>query len=432
MSADIRAALAKPVGEVGEIADHILAELQGFHPRHRIFGELTVGRLTRAATLLQQQEARIADLRLALRECGRAVGSLIQENCSDSFLFQVPGEIRLAVAKATPPAPESGEVGELVAWLRELGAKRSGTFSVTTFCANLTRAATLLEQLSAPAPAPVPVPPDYIDPEHQGDDLKLLETFYAACNAEGGTADEIHLRGIRAVLAAGPATPPAPEPGEVGELVAVSERIVAIAKLQQLLAVLLDFMCLPGHGVAEDDWRQACLLSGRYCEPFLSKNPTTLLTPEPGEVGELVEILTQEAAILEAHCNKIANGECRTLACLRRGGYIRGTESPDSSVATCPELEKAVAKRRAATLLQQLSAPALVVVPVAVGDALIKAECALSDVAEGEETNAAPNTFEWAEQRCAETLAVIRPVMKRHKIRTSEWPPVPQVGEGEG
>jgi hypothetical protein len=44
-------------GEVGEIADHILAELQGFHPRHRIFGKLTVGRLTRAATLLQQQTA---------------------------------------------------------------------------------------------------------------------------------------------------------------------------------------------------------------------------------------------------------------------------------------------------------------------------------------------------------------------------------------
>jgi hypothetical protein len=70
-------------------------------------------------------------------------------------------------------------------------------------------------------------------------------------------------------------------------------------------------------------------------------------------VGELVEMLTQEAAILEAHCNKIANGECRTLTCLQRGGYIRGTESPDSSVATCLKLEKAVAKRRAATLLQQ-------------------------------------------------------------------------------
>jgi hypothetical protein len=81
--------------------------------------------------------------------------------------------------------------------------------------------------------------------------------------------------------------------------------------------------------------------------------PGTPPAPEPGEVGVLVKMLTQEAAILEAYCNKIANGECRTLACLQRGGYIRGTESPDSSAATCPELEKAVAKRRAATLLQQ-------------------------------------------------------------------------------
>jgi len=72
-----------------------------------------------------------------------------------------------------------------------------------------------------------------------------------------------------------------------------------------------------------------------------------------------------------------------------------------------------------------------VAVPVVVSDALIKAECALSDIAEGEETNAARNTFEWAEQRCSETLAIIRPVMKLHRIRTSEWPPqpLPQVGE---
>ena len=48
---------APEVGEVGEIADHIFAELQGFHPRHRVFGELTVGGLTRAATLLQQISA---------------------------------------------------------------------------------------------------------------------------------------------------------------------------------------------------------------------------------------------------------------------------------------------------------------------------------------------------------------------------------------
>jgi hypothetical protein len=51
------------VGAAGEIADHILAELQGFHLRHRVFGELTVARLTSAAEPLQQQEAEINQLR---------------------------------------------------------------------------------------------------------------------------------------------------------------------------------------------------------------------------------------------------------------------------------------------------------------------------------------------------------------------------------
>jgi hypothetical protein len=72
-----------------------------------------------------------------------------------------------------------------------------------------------------------------------------------------------------------------------------------------------------------------------------------------------------------------------------------------------------------------LAQPEPVVVPVAVSDALIKAECALSDVAEGEPECDDGDPSQWAEQRCAETLAIIRPVMKLHKIRTSEWPPQP-------
>jgi hypothetical protein len=72
-----------------------------------------------------------------------------------------------------------------------------------------------------------------------------------------------------------------------------------------------------------------------------------------------------------------------------------------------------------------LAQPEPVVVPVPVSDALIKAECALSDVAEGEPECDDGDPSQWAEQRCAETLAIIRPVMKLHKIRTSEWPPQP-------
>jgi hypothetical protein len=78
----------------------------------------------------------------------------------------------------------------------------------------------------------------------------------------------------------------------------------------------------------------------------------------------LVDRLNQGAIALDSLCNKIVNGECRTGWCLHRGGWIRGAVDP--SVATCPELEKAAAMRRAAALLQQLSAPAPAVVPVAV------------------------------------------------------------------
>jgi hypothetical protein len=93
-------------------------------------------------------------------------------------------------------------------------------------------------------------------------------------------------------------------------------------------------------------------------------------------------------------------------------------------VATDEDLWSLWANRRQHGAAQPPAAePAQV---AALSDALIRAECALSDIAEGEETNAAPNTLEWAKQRCAETLATIRPVMQQHKIRTSEWPPVSQ------
>jgi hypothetical protein len=54
------------------------------------------------------------------------------------------------------------------------------------------------------------LPPNYIDPEHQGQDLELLQAFYQACKSEGGTADEIYLRGIKAALATQQAALPVP------------------------------------------------------------------------------------------------------------------------------------------------------------------------------------------------------------------------------
>ena len=155
--------------------------------------------------------------------------------------------------------------------------------------------------------APPALPPNYIDPEHQGDDLKLLEAFYGACNAEGGTADEITLRGIRAVLAARPATPAAPEPGG-GRW---SEGICGDGA-----AILFDGVMVPIEEVVR----------------ALNRTPAAPPAPEVGEAEEMAEWLRQRCGLMNP----------------RYEGY---------------EIDMMT---RAATLLQQLSAPAPAVVPVAV------------------------------------------------------------------
>jgi hypothetical protein len=58
-----------------------------------------------------------------------------------------------------------------------------------------------------------------------------------------------------------------------------------------------------------------------------------------------------------------------------------------------------------------------------VADALREAEAALTDVAEREAVSPhAVGCLHWAEARCTEALAAIRPVMRQHGIRTSEFP----------
>jgi hypothetical protein len=110
---------APEAGEVGELVAVLLADAECLAAEQPDLMQATNVQLTRAATLLQQQEARIASLRSALAESGRAVGSLISDDCSDGFLLQVPAEVRLA-AVATAPAvvpvavserlPESGDL----------------------------------------------------------------------------------------------------------------------------------------------------------------------------------------------------------------------------------------------------------------------------------------------------------------------------------
>jgi hypothetical protein len=91
---------AGEVGEVGEVGE--LGTLLRVGGSCGGGAALSPEQCRRTATLLQQQEARIAGLRSALADCGRAVGGFIGEDCSDEFLLEVPREVRLAVAKADP------------------------------------------------------------------------------------------------------------------------------------------------------------------------------------------------------------------------------------------------------------------------------------------------------------------------------------------
>jgi hypothetical protein len=65
---------------------------------------------------------------------------------------------------------------------------------------------------------PEGLPSDYIDSEHTGNDRELLEVFYRACLSEGGSADEIHLRGLKAVIALAHPEPKYPLDKELLEL----------------------------------------------------------------------------------------------------------------------------------------------------------------------------------------------------------------------
>ena len=122
---------------------------------------------------------------------------------------------------------------------------------------------------------PPSIPANYIDPEHTGRDRELLQAFYRACAAEGGTADEIHLRGIKAVLGLRCA-PPSPEPGE-GRW---TEGVCGDGA-----AILFDGAMVPVEEVVR-------ALNGR---------PATPPAPEPGEVATAVQWLLSMRELAGEH-----------------------------------------------------------------------------------------------------------------------------------
>ena len=251
-----------------------------------------------------------------------------------------------------PPAalaqPEVGEVGEqeieafIHQWWEDFGRGYLPNSSDKALVA------AALTRWGRP-PASSSLPANYIDPEHQGGDLKLLQTFYQACHAEGGTADEIHLRGLRAVLAARPAAPSAPEPvpDKPAESLAARQLLEKLARLDDLVGItvaevrqLADQAAAwlranpPGQPVAIEP--RGCPLPGA-CSCVV---PGARPAPEVGEVGDLIRCLQIRAVSLGAEGANLSQ---------RGDAYYFD---------------------RAATLLSQLSAPAPAVVPVAKSERL--------------------------------------------------------------
>lgn len=54
------------------------------------------------------------------------------------------------------------------------------------------------------------------------------------------------------------------------------------SRRRELLATLIDALVLPGHSISAEDWADACLLTGRHCEPFLSAPPRPAVTLPEG------------------------------------------------------------------------------------------------------------------------------------------------------
>jgi hypothetical protein len=139
----------------------------------------------------------------------------------------------------------------------------------------------------------------------------------------------------------------------------------------------------------------------------------------------------QDVAVFVDSYSKTIAALCRRLEALERGAGLRHpvedaeAAGSDSVADTAQRITDYAAK---AGLTVQDWARAFNAAPVDAGpvaNALLLAESALADVAEGEIGRLCSTTKKaiWAELRCAEALAAIRPVMKEHGIRTSEFPP---------
>ncbi len=242
-------------------------------------------------------------------------------------------------------------------------------------------------------------------PEPEGpseDDLRqlLFDSFRGAiefiCDAEEEAHLMIrsHVKFATAVLSRwGRPTPQPPADGEVAE---VMRRLTELAHAVTRENWREFDMRVPAEPLRDADLvltRAVELLQLQHPQPVPPAERTVLVVdPSPDTVGRFVPM---QVFLVE-----------------REGRYVACYSMVDG---------------RPSSLLLQRQQPVAVSdrLPGRIEQALIKAECALSDIAEGEAEESEGDPLEWAEKRAADALARIRPVMRQRQIHTSEWPPLP-------
>ena len=144
--------------------------------------------------------------------------------------------------------------------------------------------------------------------------------------------------------------------------------------------------------------------------------------PQEDEVALLAAVERARAALAQPEPEGPTLDDIWEL-CEEHGFILADGTSEEESACVLWEIARAILARWGRPTPQPI--PVSERLPGLIEQALIKAECALSDIAEGEAEESEGDPLEWAEKRAADALARIRPVMRQHQIQTSEWPPLP-------
>ena len=208
------------------------------------------------------------------------------------------------------------------------------------------------------AAAPVPgenLPPNYIDSEHAGQDRELLEVFYLAARAEGGTADECILRGLKAVLAARPAIPTAPpSPETPAEALAARPLLEQVARLgdvigQQTVGQITAISNRAAAWLRDNPPGRPVAIEPRGCPTPGACSCVEPIppAPEPGELVELLKLAGRWATSTGVHLDRFAalfDHQEAELAALREGVPVALSEWEDAFMSgVCAALATATA-----------------------------------------------------------------------------------------